>query len=90
MTIDVPDAAGEVLRDAFGNTFSLAALEAIASEGYRSGKLSRYEVQKILGFDNRWETDEWLGAHGLHGDYSVADLEADRRTLEDILGSVKQ
>ena len=89
VTIEISGEAGEVLRHAFGEDLSRAAMEAMAVEGYRSGRLSRYEVQKILRFDNRWDAEEWLAAHGLDLNYSVADLEADRQTLKDILGPVK-
>jgi hypothetical protein len=82
VSIVIPESAEEALRGAFGDNLNRAALEAMAIEGYRTGKLSFYQVQQILGFDNRWETEEWLGAHEVDRNYSLADLEADRRTLE--------
>jgi len=89
VTIEIPPPAERVLRDAFGEGLSRAALEALAAEGYRTGKLSRFAVQKLLGFDNRWDAEQWLGARGLHIQYSMTDLDADRETLERILGPVK-
>ena len=90
VTIDLPAEGERLLRAAFGEDLSRAAVDAMAVEGYRSGKFSRYDIQKILGFTNRWDAEEWLGARGLTMDYSVSDLEADRRTLDAILGVVKQ
>lgn len=87
ISFEIPAQAEVLLRHAFGADMSGAALEAIVVEGYRSGKLSRYDVQIIRGFDNRWDTEEWLGAHGLHSDYSLQDLDADRQTLDRILGT---
>jgi len=55
-------------------------------EGYRSGELSFYEVQQRLGFDNRWDTEEWLGNRGVCMNYSMEDLESDRLTLARLLG----
>jgi hypothetical protein len=40
-----------------GEDLSRIALEALAAQGYRDGKLSHSEVQRLLGFNSRWETD---------------------------------
>jgi hypothetical protein len=58
-----------------------AALEKSVIDGYESGTLSLFEVQQKLGFDNRWVTENWLGDHGVCRNYSMEDLEEDRRTL---------
>lgn len=89
LSIDISKQAEDVLRGAFGEDLSRAALEAMALEGYRAGKLSCYDIQKILGLDNRWDAEEWLGGHGADLNYSLADLEADRQTLNRVLGPVK-
>jgi len=89
VSIDLSAESEELLRGAFGSNLSRAALEAIAVEGYRRGKLTRYGIQKLLGFDNRWDTEEFLGAHGVDLNYSLDDLEADRRTLDRVLGPAK-
>lgn len=84
-TLEIPDALAERLYDMVGPDLGRAAIERLALEGYESGSLTRYEVQQLLGFDNRWDTEAWLGRHGAHVDYSIADLEADRVTLDRIL-----
>ena len=56
-------------------------LEAVALEGYRSGRLSRGEVRELLGL-TYWETEEFLAKHGAYRHYSLADLELDRKALE--------
>ena len=53
------------------------ALEALAAQGYRDGKLSHAEVQYLLGFNSRWGTDAFLKQAGAHLDYTEADLERD-------------
>ena len=89
LTIDITELAEGVLRRAFGDGLNRLALEAMAIEGYRTGKLSRFEVQTLLGFGDRWETEDWLASKGVHWNYDVDDLEADRRTLDQALGTVK-
>jgi hypothetical protein len=71
-----------LLRSAFGDDLSLAAREAFAAEGYRSGRLSRFEVQTLLGLASRWEAEAWLAERKLALHYDENDLEADRRTAE--------
>ena len=61
------------------NTFNLT----------HGGALSRYQVQELLGFTNRWDTEDWLGRHQATVQYSLEDLEADRKTLDRLLGPVK-
>ncbi len=85
-TITIPDEFLGPLHAAVGNDLSRAAIEQLALEGYRTQKLSRYQVQQLLGFDNRWETEQWLGQHGVCLSYHLDDLEADRQTLDRILG----
>ncbi len=86
VSFEIPKDAEEMLQRAFGDDLTRAALEAIAIEGYRAGKLSRYEVQILLSFEDRWETEAWLGGRGVHLNYSVQDLDADRETLDRLLG----
>ena len=76
----------------FGDANSLLRLtghEAEALAGYLAGTLSRYQVQKMLGFDNRWDAEEWLGAQGATVQYTIADLDQDRATLDALLGPVE-
>ena len=85
LTIHLPPSAEEAFRRAWGEQLDRKAFEALLLEGYRTQTLSRYEVQQLLGFDNRWDTEEWLGQHGAEISYSLQDLEADRTTLDRIL-----
>ncbi|RJP34880.1 MAG: UPF0175 family protein [Candidatus Omnitrophota bacterium] len=72
------------LREAFGPDLNQAAIESLAIVGYRSGKLSLAQVRRLLGFDNRWQTEKWLGERGVTWNYSQEDLEADRKTLSEL------
>lgn len=87
VTITIPDELVEPLHAALGEDLSRAALEQLALEGYRTQKLSQYQVQQLLGFDNRWDTQRWLGKHGVDLSYELDDLEADRATLDRVLGA---
>jgi hypothetical protein len=77
ITLTVPEHLAETVR---------SALESVALSGYRSGTLSLHQVQNLLGFRDRWQTQEWLGSRGISQSYSVNDLQADRATLDQLLG----
>jgi hypothetical protein len=89
VSIDIPQQAERLLREAFGDNLGRAALEAIAIEGYRGGKLTAFEVQTLLGFEDRWETQAWFASRKVNLNYSLEDLDADRATLNRTLGPAK-
>lgn len=74
LTLNLDPEAEDALRKAFGADLSRAALEAMLVAGYRSGSLSRYEVQKILGFQSRWQTEAWLKERRAYPDISLDDV----------------
>jgi predicted HTH domain antitoxin len=82
LAIELPEDIAERLAAKWGD-LSLAAREAIAIEGYRSGALSQAEVQRLLGLASRWEADALLKRAGVYLDYSeedrARDLEASRQ-----------
>jgi len=81
LLINLPEHAEAILREFGGDNLDRAALEALAAEGYRTGKISFYNVQQMLGFDNRWDTEEFLGSRGLNLYYTLADLEEDGKMI---------
>jgi hypothetical protein len=59
------------------------ALEAFAIEGYRSGALSSYQIRLLLGFETRYELDNFLKDHEVwERAYTVEDLEKDAAGFE--------
>jgi hypothetical protein len=58
------------------------ALEGLALEGYRTGKLSSAQVRRMLGFRTRLQVHEFLKQHQLPLHYDQADLEQDRTAFE--------
>lgn len=76
----------ETLRGAWGNGLDRAALEALAIEGYRGGRLSSAQVGRLLGLGDRGAVNDWLAERRVPLNYTLEDLEADRRTLDKVLG----
>jgi hypothetical protein len=47
------------------------ALEALAAEGVRSGKLTTFQARSLLGIQSRYEMDGFLKAHGVFLDFTL-------------------
>lgn len=84
VTFDIPDA---IARELGGSPQAIARelLEHAAAEGYRSGKLSHFQVKSVLGFQSWIETEQFLRNRNIPLNYSEADLEQDRRNAETFL-----
>lgn len=65
----------EIARSFGEDTTSVerAALEGLALEGVRSGRLSRGQIRRLLGFEARYELDGFLKAHGLAAQESLEE-----------------
>jgi len=76
INFDVPE---EIARN-FGEdaqSVERAALEGLALEGIRSGRLSRGQARRLLGFQTSYEVDGFLKAHGLAVQESLEEMQRD-------------
>ena len=90
ITLNIPTSAEATLREALGPDLGGAALEALLIEGYRTGKLSTGDIAEALGYASRFQVERWLAEHDVALNYTLADLDADRATLDRVLGPVSQ
>lgn len=56
---------------------SRAALESLALEGYRAGRLSEEQIRRMLGFDSPFEVHAFLKQHNTYLTYTEGDLQHD-------------
>jgi hypothetical protein len=70
VTVQIPDDLAERLTAAGG-----------ALEEYKSGHLTKPELRKLLGYETRAALNRFLKAHGVFEDYTIDDLEQERRDL---------
>lgn len=77
--LDVPE---EVARQfaAEPGGISRAALEALAVEGVRSGKLTVHQARQMLGIPSRYQMDGFLKEHGVLMPMTVEDVVRDSKT----------
>lgn len=80
VTILIPDefAARFGTEDELGRR----TVEALALEEFRAGRLSKPELRRMLGFATRGELDGFLKKHGIFENYTLDDLERERKTLD--------
>lgn len=89
VTIDLPPELERVFARS-GVDLGRTAKEALAVALFREGKLSHAEVGTALGLD-RFETDALLKRHQVFvGGLTLADIELDRKTLDEVLGPVRR
>ncbi len=78
ITVELPeDIARHLAADA--PSLSRAAIEALAIEGVRSGKLSTGQARRMLGFNTRMQVDGFLKEHGVYLPLTVENVEGEAR-----------
>ena len=74
--IEIPEEfALQLASDSKG--LARVALEALAAEGVRSGKLTTFQARRLLGIQSRYEMDGFLKAHGVYLELSLEDVQKD-------------
>ncbi len=58
------------------------ALEGLALEGYRTGRLSSAQVRRLLGLSTRLQVHDFLKQHQIPLHYELTDLDQDRRAFD--------
>jgi predicted HTH domain antitoxin len=76
VTVDLPDDISKALEERWPD-LQRQTLEAIAIEGYRSGALTEYQVQRLLELDSRFEVHALLKEHRVPLRYTTSDVEDD-------------
>ena len=83
LIVQIPDDVAQRLAAA-GGELSRRALEALALEEYKRGRLAKPELRRLLGFGTRNALDGFLKAHDVFEPYSLDDLERERRDLKQL------
>jgi predicted HTH domain antitoxin len=81
--LDLPPDVEQKLRQE-NPDLSEEVKEAYVLELFRRGRLSHYELSRVLGLD-RFETDAYLKRHNVfEGSLTLEDLEADFQTVRSL------
>jgi hypothetical protein len=79
VTVQIPDELAG--RMGTHGDLSRRALEALAAEEYKRGRLTKPDLRRLLGLETGHQIDEFLKAHDVFEDYTLADLEREREGL---------
>lgn len=82
LTLNIPDSMAELAQ---APDLPRRMLEAFAVEGYREGTLTKVQVRLLLGFETRFETEDFLGAHGVWPGMAADEIAEDGRRLNALL-----
>jgi hypothetical protein len=74
--LEIPEELARRLA-ADADTLARAALESVALEAVRSGKLTVSQARRLLGIPSRSEMDGFLKAHGVFLDLTLEDVRRD-------------
>jgi hypothetical protein len=80
VTLEIPDDIATRLT-ATGGDLSRRALEALLAEEYRHDRLTKPELQRLLGIETSYALDGFLKAHDIWIEYTREDAERERQSL---------
>ena len=80
LIVQIPDELASRMS-ASGGELSRRALEALALEEFKSGRITKPELRRLLGFGTRYQLDGFLKTHGVYDDYTLQDLEQELEGL---------
>jgi hypothetical protein len=86
LTVELP----EQIASRFANTqeeLGRCVLEGLALLGFNQGILTVFEVGQMLGFESRWETDDFLKSHHTRPDHDAGEIEREVLAAESLLAS---
>jgi hypothetical protein len=82
LRVEIPDEIATCLAAA-GGDLARRALEGLALEELRAGRITESQLRRMLGLA-RIELDGFLKAHGIDPDYTIDDFEQERKALKDL------
>jgi chromosome segregation and condensation protein ScpB len=81
VTVEIPDDLA-VRLTAGGRDLSRQALEMIAADAYKQDRITKPELQRLLGIETSYQLDGFLKAHGIWIEYTLEDAAREQRSLD--------
>ncbi len=82
VVLHIPDDFAEQLS--VGEDVERRALEALALESYRAGRLTKAELRRLLDIRSPYELDGFLKAHDVYEPDTVKDVEREVAVLSEL------
>jgi hypothetical protein len=80
LTVHIPDEIAGTLST--GGDLSRRVLEGFAIDEYKSERISKAQLRRLLGFETRFELDDFLKAHKVEAKITIEDVRRDVRDLK--------
>ncbi len=80
ISLHIPDDIAEDIRRANGQDIARHILETYVIQAYQQRELGTAQLRRLLGFETRYEFEDFLAAHNVPRNYTLADLEHDRKS----------
>ena len=82
VTVQIPDViVPHLIED--GGDLARVALESVALEALRAGRITEVQLRKMLGL-TRIQMDGFLKTHGIYQEYTLEDFEQERQALKEL------
>ena len=79
ISLELPDDVARQLAEE-GQDLSRAAIEALAIDAYRMGRITGRQLCELLDIPSRYDLDGFLKRHGVPLDYTIDDFEREGET----------
>ena len=83
VNLEIPDDLGRWIAADSGE-LARVALEGLALEAIRAGRLTVSQARRLLGISSRYEMDGFLKAHGVYLDFTLEDVLRDSDVAQSI------
>jgi hypothetical protein len=82
LTVHIPDEIAGSLST--GCDLSRRVLEGFALNEYRSERISKAQLRRLLGLETRYELDDFLKAHQVGAHVTIDDVRCDLQDLRSL------
>ncbi len=89
VVVSLPDSVAQQIG-ANETDFERQELEALALEGYRSEKLTAFQIGQMLGLAMPNEVDGFLKMHGMFLEYTDEEIAQQQRVLDELFSDDKK
>jgi hypothetical protein len=83
LIVHIPDEIAGSLS-AGGGDLSRRVLEGFALDEYKSERISKAQLRRLLGFETRYELDDFLKAHQVWANGTIEDVRRDVQDLKSL------
>ena len=83
LTVEIPDELVNQMSAA-GGDLSRRMLESFALGEYKAERISKAQLRRLLGFETRYELDEFLNARQASANVTIDDLLRDVQDLKSL------